>query len=195
MQNRPMTDAAVPDNFSDLVARANSGDASATDQLFTTLYKELHRLAHREAKRLGPYASLGTTTLLHEAYLDISKRDALAFPNHAHFMAYAARAMRGLVIDRVRERAALKRGGDLHITSLDTEHAEQCQQPEQLTDISDALDELAALQPELAQVVDLKFFCGFSMTEIAALMNTSERTAQRHWEQARLLLYRAIKSD
>ena len=187
--------ADLPAELGAIVARADRGDPSATDQLFKTLYKELHRLARREAARLGPHASLGTTTLLHEAYLDISRRDALAFPNHAHFMAYAARAMRGLVIDRVRERNAQKRGGGLHITSLDTEHAEQCQQPEDLSRISDALDELATLDPALAQVVDLKFFCGFSMLEIAALMGSSERTVQRHWEKARMVLYRALRQD
>lgn len=185
----------LPAELSVLVARADRGDVHATDQLFKTLYRELHRLARREAARLGPYASLGTTTLLHEAYLDISKRDALAFPNHAHFMAYAARAMRGLVIDRVRERHAQKRGGGLHITSLDTEHAEQCEQPEDLSHISDALDELATLEPALAQVVDLKFFCGFSMMEIATLMGSSERTVQRQWEKARMLLYQALRPD
>jgi DNA-directed RNA polymerase specialized sigma24 family protein len=100
--------------------------------------------------------------------------------------------MRGLVIDRVRQRQAQKRGGGLDITSLDTEHAEQCPQPELLADIGDALDELAQLEPVLAQVVDLKFFCGFSMAEIAALTGSSERTVQRQWEKARLLLHRAI---
>ena len=77
----------VPAQLHALVALAQAGDASATDKLFTTLYRQLHRLARREAARLGPYAPLGTTTLLHEAYLDLSKRDALAFPNEAHFMA------------------------------------------------------------------------------------------------------------
>jgi RNA polymerase sigma factor (TIGR02999 family) len=196
---------ALPDDLSTLAALARGGDAGATDRLFTTLYRQLHRLARREAGRLGPQAALGATTLLHEAYLDISKRDALAFPTEGHFMAYAARAMRGLVqqrggaerglvIDRVRERQAQKRGGGLDITSLDTEHAEQCPQPELLGGIGDALDELARLEPALAQVVDLKFFCGFSMIEIASLTGSSERTVQRQWEKARLLLHSAMKS-
>lgn len=182
-------------SLSSLVERSQQGDRSAADQLFTTLYAELHRLARREVGRLGSFTPLGATTLLHEAYLDISGRDALAFPDHAHFMAYAARAMRGVVIDRVRERQAQKRGGGLDITSLDTETADQCAQPEMLSDIGEALDELALLEPDLAQVVDLKFFCGFSMVEIAGLMGTSERTAQRQWEKARLLLFRAMQSS
>ena len=173
---------------------SNPSGRPAADQLFTALYAELHRLARREVGRLGAFTPLGATTLLHEAYLDISGRDALAFPDRAHFMAYAARAMRGVVIDHVRERHAQKRGGGLDITSLDTETADSFAQPEQLAHIGDALDELALLEPALAQVVDLKFFCGFSMVEIANLMGTSERTAQRQWEKARLLLFRALKT-
>ncbi len=169
--------------------------AVSHDEFFSTLYAQLHRLARREAGRLGPLADLGTTTLLHEAYLDIRQRDALAFPTEGHFVAYVARAMRGLVIGRVRSRHAEKRGGGLDITSLNTEHAEQCAQPQLLVDISAALDDLAQYEPLLAQVVDLKFFCGFSMAEIAALMHSSERTAQRQWEKARLLLHRALRSE
>ena len=184
-----------PTHLSALVAQSQSGDAKATDQLFTALYTELRRLARREVGRLGAFAPLGATTLLHEAYLDISKREALAFPDRAHFMAYAARAMRGLVIDHVRERQAQKRGGGLDITSLNTEIAEQCAEPELLSQISEALDELAQVEPALAQVVDLKFFCGFSMVEIAELMGTSERTAQRQWEKARTLLFRALQAS
>ena len=107
-------------------------------------------------------------------------------------MAYAARAMRGLVIDRVRANGAQKRGGGLDITSLDTQVAGSCAEPAVLEGISAALDELALLDPDLAQVVDLKFFCGFSMAEIGALKQVSERTVQRQWEKARLLLYRAL---
>ena len=187
----PATTPAV--KLSALVKRSEQGDYLAADQLFTALYAELHRLARREVHRLGAFTPLGATTLLHEAYLDISARDALAFPDRAHFMAYAARAMRGVVIDRVRARHAQKRGGGLDITSLDTETADQYPEPEKLTDIGEALDGLALMEPALAQVVDLKFFCGFSMVEIAELMGTSERTAQRQWEKARLLLFRAMQ--
>jgi RNA polymerase sigma factor (TIGR02999 family) len=190
----PASDEPAAD-LAALVAQADGGNATAAQQLFVSLYAQLHRLARREAARLGPNAPLGTTTLLHEAYLDIAHRDGLAFVDEARFIAYAARAMRGLVIDKVRERHAQKRGGGLHITSLDTTHAMQCAQPEALADIGDALDDLAQHEPVLAQVVDLKFFCGFSMAEIAAQMGSSERTVQRQWEKARLLLFRALQSD
>ncbi|MBK7613014.1 MAG: sigma-70 family RNA polymerase sigma factor [Vitreoscilla sp.] len=188
---------ALPTDLSNdlntMVTRAQGGDALAAQQLFAALYEQLRRLARRELAKWGPQSALGATTLLHEAYLDISQRDALAFPTKAHFLAYAARAMRGLLIDRVREMQAQKRGGGLHITSLDTECAELCPQPELLSAIGEALDELARLEPALAQVVDLKFFCGFSMVEIAAMQNSSERTVQRQWEKARLMLYHAMR--
>jgi len=166
--------------------------AGPSDALFASLYAELHRLARREAARAGPGAVVSATTLLHEAYLDMAQRDALAFPDQAHFLAYAARAMRTVVIDRARAGAAQKRGGGLDITSIDTQVAENIAEPEMLAEIGAALDELAELEPELANVVDLKFFCGFGVAEIAAMQSVSERTVQRKWEKARLLLFRAL---
>jgi RNA polymerase sigma factor (TIGR02999 family) len=163
-----------------------------SDALFAELYHELHRLARREASRFGPAAGFSPTTLLHEAYMDMSQRSGLGFEDRPRFFAYAARAMRTLAIDRARERSAQKRGGGLDITSLDTQTAEDCVEPEKLSQIAEALDELAALDPELATVVDLKFFCGFTIAEIAELQGVSERTVQRHWEKARLLLFRML---
>ena len=175
-----------------LLPRAESGDAAARSALFAALYAELHRIARREAGRWGSMHSLGATTLLHEAYLDIGGRTGLTFNDKAHFLSYAARAMRGLVIDHVRSRQAAKRGGGLDITSFNTDLAEQCAEPEGLQTLSDALDELAKLEPALAHLVDLKFFCGFTLIEIAAMTAVSERTAQRQWEKARLLLRHAL---
>ncbi len=175
-----------------LLQRAEQGDAAARGALFSALYADLHRIARREAGRYGDLPSLGTTTLLHEAYLDIGGRAGLAFVDRTHFLGYAARAMRGLVIDHVRQRQAAKRGGGLHITQLDTERAEQCAAPDALQDLSDALDELAHTEPALAHLVDLKFFCGYTLAEIAALQGLSERTAQRQWDKARLLLRHAL---
>jgi len=164
------------------------------DALFGTLYAELHRLARRELNRRGP-TSLGVTTLLHEAYLSISAREGTVFVDHARFMAYAARVMRGLIIDDVRRRRSDKRGGQFHITSLGIEHADSVVDPASLILISDALDELAEVEPGVAEIIDLKFFCGFSFTEIAAMRGVSERTIQRAWEKGRLYLHHAVGSD
>ena len=173
----------------------SSGDAedpAAAEQLFATLYGELHRLARRELSRRSDHITLGATTLLHEAYLGMSARDGMVFPDRARFMAYAARAMRGLIIDYARRRYAQKRGGLFELTSLQTTVADRLTDANELQQISDGLDALAAVDPALAEVVDLKFFCGFSFAEIAAMRGVTERTVQRHWEKARLYLYRTI---
>lgn len=170
------------------------GDVVAADVLFSTLYGELHRLARRELYRRGPLGGLGVTTLLHEAYMSMAGREGPVFADHARFMGYAARVMRGLIIDDVRRRRSEKRGGLFQITSLDTGHGAVVAGPQALIRIGDALDELAQTDPGLAEIVDLKFFCGFSFGEIAAMRGVSERTIQRNWEKARLYLHHAIGS-
>jgi RNA polymerase sigma factor (TIGR02999 family) len=178
-----------------LVAAAEQGDTAAADALFTALYAELRQLARRELARLGAAVSLSPTTLLHEAYLDMSARDGPSFPDRARFMGYAARVMRGLIIDHARERHAQKRGGLFEMTALDTNAMENAVDHRELSQISDVLDDLGKVEPELAEVVDLKFFCGFSFGEIAAMRNVSERTVQRGWEKARIYLHRKISAD
>ena len=149
-------------------------------------------MARRELARRGSGASLGVTTLLHEAYLDISKRDDLEFPSQAQFMGYASRVMRGLIIDHAREQRAQKRGGQFEITTLRTDIASSGVDDGELAVIGEALEELAAIDRSMAELVDLKFFCGFTFGEIAAMQGVSWRTVQRHWEKARMYLYRAI---
>jgi RNA polymerase sigma factor (TIGR02999 family) len=185
----------VGSTISSLIRSAEKGDSAATDVLFSALYSELHRMAKRELGRWGAPASLSVTTLLHEAYLDISLREGQSFPDQARFMGYAARVMRGLIIDHARSRNAIKRGGAFEITSLKTDVVENSVDARELSLISDALDQLAQVEPELAELVDLKFFCGFTFAEIAALRNLSERTVQRSWEKARIYLHRSIRAD
>ena len=181
--------------ISSLIGAAENGDESAAQILFSTLYSELHRLAKRELARHGAPASLSVTTLLHEAYLDISAREGSRFPDKARFMGYTARVMRGLSIDHARSRNAIKRGGDFEITSLKTEPGQLLVDARELSAIGDALDQLAKVEPKLAELVDMKFFCGLSFAEIAALENLSERTVQRRWEKARIYLHRYIRAD
>jgi RNA polymerase sigma factor (TIGR02999 family) len=180
--------------ISSLIAEAERGDRPATEALFAALYSELHRLAQRELARHSP-VSISVTTLVHEAYLDMAARDGSSFPDQARFMGYAARAMRGLIIDHARERHAHKRGGLFEITSLDTDSMENAPDHCELVQISDALDELVKVEPALAEIVDLKFFCGFSFAEIAAMRDVSERTVRRNWEKARVYLHLKIRPD
>jgi RNA polymerase sigma factor (TIGR02999 family) len=170
------------------------GDTSQTDVLFDALYTELHRLSRRELARHGYGVSLGVTTLLHEAYIHMAARNGPSFPDRAHFMAYAARVMRTLMIDHLRNRGARKRGSEFKITSLYPEVVPNGTDDRALTEISDALDALARIEPSLSEVVDLKFFCGFSFTEIAAMRGVSERTVQRMWDKASIYLHRSLRT-
>ena len=180
--------------ISSLITAAETGDRSAAAALFTALYAELHRMARRELGRHGSPGSVSPTTILHEAYLDIAGRE-VAFTDRARFMAYAARVMRGIIIDAARERRAQKRGGQLEITDLTTSIAENAVDHHELALVGGALDELTKTDPALAEIVDLKFFCGFTFAEIAAMKAVSERTVQRQWEKARLYLYRTLQTD
>jgi RNA polymerase sigma factor (TIGR02999 family) len=178
--------------ISSLLSSAERGDGSAADALFSALYAELHRLARSQLKRSGGGLTIGATTLLHEAYLDMSQRSTV-FPDRSRFMAYAAKVMRRLLIDYARNRQAQKRGGAFEITALTSDVSAPAADGEELARIGAAVDELAQEEPELAQVVDLKFFCGFSFAEIGALRGHSERTVQRHWKKARLYLHRTLR--
>ena len=184
-----------PGELVGIVERAEAGDAGAQDVLFATLYSELHQLAERHLRRSGEL-TLGATTLLHEAYLELNGRTSAVFPDRLRFLKYASRAMRGLIIDYVRAKRAHKRGGEITFVDTLVEDAAIADPAEatSLETLGRALDELARLEPTLAEVVDLKFFCGFSFTEIATLRGVSERTVQRDWAKARLLL-RCAMSD
>ena len=177
-----------------LFEAADRGDLSAADALFSALYSELHQIAKRELARQGVPLGLGATTLLHQAYIDVAEREGVCFPDRARFMGYAARVMRGLIIDHARSRHAQKRGGQFELTSTETD-AECAPIDRGLSRISDALDELAKTEPPLAQLVDLKFFCGLTFAEIASLKGISERTVQRQWDKARIYLHHSIRAN
>jgi len=187
---------AVEPSISSLIGAAEqSRDAAASEALFTALYSELHRMAERELARHGAPVTLSATTLLHQAYLDIAEREGVSFPDRARFMGYAARVIRSLIIDHARSRQAQKRGGLFELTSLNSETVQEPADVRELSQISEALDRLAQAEPVLAEIVDLKFFCGFSFAEIAAMRNLSERTVQRYWEKARIYLHRELRTD
>ena len=190
-----MLDENALPNISALIGSAEQGDKAATEVLFGSLYAELHRMAKRELAKRDGFVTISATTLLHEAYLDMSAREGKSFPDRARFMGYAARVMRTLIIDHARERQAQKRGGLFEITSIETKEIENPVDASEVARIGEALDELGKIEPVLAEIVDLKFFCGLSFTEIAALRSVSERTIQRNWERARLYLHRQISTD
>src|SRR5262249_39116495 len=136
----------IDPSIQSLIEAANTGSFAARQRLFEALYGELHRMARRQLARLS--ASMSATTLVHEAYLNLSARSDVSFPDQARFMAYAARAMRGVIIDYVRQCLAQKRGGNCEFTSIDAAHSVPNWTDSELSHISDALDELATVEPE-----------------------------------------------
>lgn len=174
---------------------ASAGDDESANRLFAALYRELHALAEHQLRANGSGLTLGATTLLHEAYLSMREREGAQFPDRSHFLSYASRAMRGLVIDYARRRQAQKRGGEFHITAVDTGvmSPESSLDLQPLEALSDALDQLALADRSLAELVDLHFFAGFTFAEIAQMRGVSDRTVQRDWRKARLLLHSALE--
>ncbi|HEX5387615.1 MAG TPA: ECF-type sigma factor [Gemmatimonadales bacterium] len=180
----------------ELVRTADSGNPEAVRTLFAELYRELHAIAARELRRANPAATLSTTTLLHEAFLRLSARDDLRFTSQAHFLAYACTSMRRLLIDFARCRRAQKRGGEFVITTLPPDAGAAADADafagDRLDQLNEALDSLAEVEPVLAQLVDLHVFCGVSLVEAAALRGVTDRTVQRDWQKARLLLHAVL---
>jgi RNA polymerase sigma factor (TIGR02999 family) len=167
---------------------------SQPEQLFAALYHELHAVAQRRLRGLPFGATLSTTTLLHEAYLSLADNDKVRFPDKAHFLSYASRAMRGLIIDYARRRSADKRGGEFQLLPLGDSDAAAPVDAAALSELGLALEQLAELDPALAELVDLHFFCGLSFGEIAAMRAVSERTVQRDWRKARVVLHHHLRS-
>ena len=185
----------MDEEIQELLRRTEGADPEAANALFTLLYTELHRLAESTLRRAGAPLTIGTTTLLHEAYLNVAGRGGISFADRARFLGYLSRAMRGLVVDYARRRLAQKSGRLLEITLAGDAAgpgAADLTSGEDLVRLGDALGELADLEPALAELVDLHFFCGFTFAEIAALREVSERTVQRDWRKARLLLHRTL---
>ena len=178
----------------ELLSRADQADTQAADELFGLLYGELRRLAERHLHRGGGNLTLGTTTLVHDAYLSMTGTRDASFPDRARFFAYASRAMRGLVVDYARRRRAKKRGRDFEITLVEDEVPNE-PAAQDLDTLNDALSQLGVVDPELAELVDLHFFGGFTFGEIAALRHVSERTVQRDWKKAKLFLHQALRES
>lgn len=177
-----------------LLARAREGDRVAFDALFERLYPELRRLAHLRLSRHQRGTGMQTTVLLHECYLRFLQSGSLKPGDRGHFIAYASRVMRSVIVDAVRAAGRERRGGDVEHLTLDTVLSESLAQPqEELLDIDRALDDLARLEPRLAQVVEMRYFAGLKDAEIAEALGVTDRTVRRDWEKARLLLAHALK--
>ena len=175
---------------------ARGGDRQALDRVLGTLYQELHTLARRQLSSQQNH-TLDPTSLVHESYLKlVGASNGARFEDRAHFFAYAASAMRSVVVDYARNRMARKRGGDLkRVAEIPEEAESSLRLDENLLALDTALERLAAVDDKLAKVVELRYFAGLSEQEIAELLGRSERSIRRDWQKARLFLLAAMRED
>jgi RNA polymerase sigma factor (TIGR02999 family) len=181
--------------LTDLLGRMQGGDAAARDALFAAAYAELHRLAQGRLRHGGRNTLLDTTGLVHESYLRFARAGELRAEDRRAFFAYASRVMRSVVLNSVRDRIALKRGGaDAQPVAANGALASARRGDEQtVVDVHEALRDLEKADPRLAQVAEMRYFGGYSEKEIAETLEVTERTVQRDWEKARLILAAALR--
>lgn len=180
--------------LSDLLIGANNGDQEAVNQLFATLYDDLRRLAHSRMRGADPPTMLGTTVLVHESYMRMVRSGRIQLKDRGRFLAYAARVMRSIVVDLVRERAAQRAGGDAIQVTLSEDIAKYASPAEvEILHVHKGLEKLAELSPRLAQAVEMRYFAGMSEIEIAEALGVTERTVRRDWEKARMILAATLK--
>jgi len=176
-----------------LLASAAAGDEQAAANAFTLLYDDLKKLAHAKLRRHQTITLLDTTALVHESFLKLVGNRALALGDRRHFFTYAARVMRSVIVDFARARLADRRGGGIHRVTLNTGIANALATPDMdVLRVSEALDVLAAADARLAQVVELRYFGGLTETEVAEVLQLTERTVRRDWHKAKLLLAAAL---
>lgn len=180
-----------------LIEAANQGDEAARERLFGLVYGELKLLARKQLRGL-PSATLETTGLVHEAYLKLARSPSQQLHDRAHFFALSAKIMRQIVIDQVRARLAEKRGGaDAEMVPLEdlVDVAGLPYDPDSLLRLDVALHELERDEPRLASLVEMRFFAGLGIAEIAESQQVSERTLNRDWRRARAIIYSAMNPD
>ncbi|HEY6544996.1 MAG TPA: ECF-type sigma factor, partial [Dokdonella sp.] len=177
--------------ITELIGQARGGDAQASERLFAVLYDELRRLA---AGQLRGEDAMRATSLVHEAYLKLAHHGALEVNDRGHYFAVAARVMRQIVIDHVRARSAQRRGGGQVVASLDTTalQAAAAERDEEVLALDAALERLAQIDAPLAALVEMRFYAGLELSEIAGVQDRSERSLKRDWRRARAFLQREM---
>jgi RNA polymerase sigma factor (TIGR02999 family) len=191
MSERP--DPSLTGQVTALLQRWSGGDKEAAGVLFPIVYGELRRLARGQRRRLRAGETLNTTAVVHEAYLKLVDAPQVSARDRQHFLALAARAMRQILVDHARRQRALKRGGEARHTPLDGSTLLEAPARDVLG-LDDALNRLAALDPRLVQLVELRFFTGLSVDETAAVLGIAPRTVDRDWQRARAFLHHEMRT-
>jgi len=180
--------------FTRLLEAVRNGQSGAIDQIVALTYQELRELAHQRLRRTPQITLLETGALVNECYLRLVKVGELNAGDRAHFLGYAARVMRSIVVDFARERLAQRRGGNSPHLTLGTDIADPAAPAEEeVVRVDEALQELARLDPRLVQVVEMKYFGGLKSDEIAEALGIAERSVRRDWQKARVLLHEELK--
>lgn len=181
-------------SLTDMIRRAQSGDAAALKDVFEAAYQELRDLARARLRKGSPHALLGTTALVHEAYLRFAQSGRLQLEDRQHFLKYASRVMRSVIVDFVRERIAQRRGGTATHVTLNSEVLGATDDGErEIMQVHEALEELAQLDARLVEVVEMRYFAGMTEDEIATVLGVNVRTVRRDWKKARLFLAESLK--
>lgn len=180
--------------ITELLASARQGNRDALDEVFARVYGELRQVADIQRRKAGAEHTLGTTAIVHEAYLRLVRTPAISWEDRGHFFAVAATAMRQILLNHARHHAARKRGGGRPLP-LDDADAPVDTQVAELVELDGALTRLAAVDPRLARVVELRFFAGLSIKEVGEVLGVTDRTIKRDWQTARVFLYRELHPD
>ena len=170
-------------------------DAAAVDALYRVVYEDLRRRARRALKAQPEGLTLSTTALVHESYLKLRGSDELHWQDRAHFLALAARAMRFVLVSHARSHHAKKRGGGRAPLELDEELAVSDDRAEEMLALNQALERLAAVDDRLARMVELRFFGGLTVEEIAESLEIAPSTVKLDWQKARAWLYRELRGS
>ncbi len=183
------------DSITELLQAHRKGDEHASERLLELAYEELHRMAHRQLQYRRPGQTLNTTGLVHEAYLKLFDKKESNFNDRVHFFAVSARAMRQILVDYARKVNAEKRGGKAQRTDLHASMISTADSKVEILDMDDALKQLHELSPRMSQIVELRFFGGMSIEEIAAVLDLSSRTVDRDWLKAKSFLYLVLAEE
>ena len=178
-----------------LLQRAAGGDRAALDAVYASLYPDLKRVARARLRQQGRAESMSTTMLVNESFIRLTSARGLRLEDRRHFFAYAAKTMRNIIIDTAREHLAERRGGGAeHLTlgEADAAAVADTNSSDELVRVNEALQELEAVDPELAELVEMRYFGGYSEAEIAELQGVAERTVRRRWDKARAWLFVAL---
>ncbi|OLE54525.1 MAG: RNA polymerase subunit sigma-70 [Acidobacteria bacterium 13_1_20CM_3_53_8] len=186
---------ASSNEVTQLLEEWSSGKREALDKLTPLVYEELRRLAHRYMNREQPGNTLQTTALVNEAYLRLVKRKNVRWQNRAHFFAVAAQVMRHILIDHAREHHYAKRGGDARKISLDQVTLMSPERAKELIALDEALEALARIDPRKSRIVELRYFGGMTIEEVAEVLKIAPVTVQREWRAAKAWLYKAVTSE